>query len=73
MNDQLAEIDSRLAPLRRALLAHPVYEQMVTLESLQQFMQHHIFAVWDFMSLLKTMHNRLCCNSVPWVPPADGA
>ena len=73
MNDQLAEIDSRLAPLRRALLAHPVYEQMVTLESLQQFMQHHIFAVWDFMSLLKTLQNRLCCNSVPWVPPADGA
>jgi hypothetical protein len=29
--------------------------------------------VWDFMSLLKILQQRLCCTTVPWLPPADHA
>ena len=60
-----------LGSLRGALLAHPVYTRVRDLPSIQVFMQHHVFAVWDFMSLLKSLQGALTCSQVPWVPPND--
>jgi hypothetical protein len=72
MDDQrLRQIDQRLAPLRADLLNHPIYGKIDRLESLHVFMSHHIFAVWDFMSLLKALQRRLCCVEIPWLPAAD--
>jgi hypothetical protein len=69
--EYLHKIAERIAPLRAALLNHPLYREIDRLEALQCFMQHHVFAVWDFMSLLKTLQRRLCCVDVPWFPAAD--
>ncbi len=61
-------IESRIAPLRARLTAHPLYASIRTPAHLRLFMQSHVFAVWDFMSLLKALQQRLTCTSVPWVP-----
>ena len=68
--DRIAAVRSDLAPLRERLLSHPVYHRLVDLSSLRAFCSHHVFAVWDFMSLLKTLQGRLTTTRFPWVPPA---
>ncbi|HVG20856.1 MAG TPA: DUF3050 domain-containing protein [Blastocatellia bacterium] len=60
-----------LGPLREKLMGHKIYHSIETVEDLRVFMEHHIFAVWDFMSLLKTLQSHLTCVSIPWVPQGN--
>ena len=69
--NRLQHIQERLTPLKAALLNHPIYQEIDRLDSLRLFMEHHIFAVWDFMSLLKALQRRVCCVVVPWLPVSD--
>jgi hypothetical protein len=70
MTTFLDQLRAAIGPLRQSLLAHPLYNDIRSPQALRTFMQHHVFAVWDFMSLLKVMQQRLCCVSVPWIPGA---
>jgi hypothetical protein len=63
-------IEARIAPLRARLTTHPLYAAIRTEAHLRLFMQSHVFAVWDFMSLLKALQNKLTCTAVPWIPSA---
>lgn len=54
--------------LRSQLLQHHIYNSISERESLRIFMQHHVFAVLDFMWLLKRLQKDLCCIDVPWLP-----
>jgi len=58
---------------RQVVVAHPVYRRLTTLSSVNTFTEHHVFAVWDFMSLLKTLQRTLTCVDVPWVPQGSAA
>jgi hypothetical protein len=60
---------SDLSGDRSRLLHHPIYVAVSTPAALRAFMSAHVFAVWDFMSLLKALQRRLTCVSVPWSPP----
>jgi hypothetical protein len=61
-------IEWRLASLRQRLATHPLYPSIRTLDHVRLFMESHVFAVWDFMSLLKALQRTLTCVDLPWVP-----
>ncbi|MES2138280.1 MAG: DUF3050 domain-containing protein [Bacteroidota bacterium] len=68
MNNHLDKIKKATEPLRQQIINHKVYSAIKDLDDLKVFMQYHIFAVWDFMSLLKALQNNLTCTSIPWFP-----
>ena len=69
----MSQYDSdHLCSLRAALLDHPIYSNIVSVADLRSFMEDHVFAVWDFMSLLKRLQQDMTCITVPWFP-ADNA
>jgi hypothetical protein len=63
-------IEQRIAPLRDQLARHPLYAAIRTIKHLRIFMQSHVFAVWDFMSMLKSLQRALTSVDLPWVPTA---
>ena len=71
--DPLQNLTSRLAPLYAQLSTHPLYRTIASLKDLRCFMESHVFAVWDSMSLLKALQRGLTCVEVPWIPTRHAA
>ncbi len=67
----LAEVIESTASTRERLVSHPIYASIKSPEALCVFLEHHVFAVWDFMTLLKALQRKLSCVEVPWVPTPD--
>jgi len=68
MENQLAILKESIQEARVQLLAHPVYSKINDLEGLKKFTEYHVFAVWDFMSLLKSLQIGLTSVTLPWMP-----
>jgi hypothetical protein len=74
MPQQTKEFDaSVIARLHEPLNQHPVYAAVQTLEDLRIFMAHHVYPVWDFMSLLKSLQRHIAPATQPWKPHGSPA
>jgi hypothetical protein len=50
----LKKVDySKLRVLQKKLMEHKIYNAVNSKKNINIFMQYHVFAVWDFMLLLK--------------------
>jgi hypothetical protein len=61
-----------LLPLKQKLETHPIFDRINSIEELKIFMEHHVFAVWDFMSLLKKLQLDSVPSGSPWIPNPNG-
>ena len=59
-------INDKIQPQKDILLQHSLYKKVQTISDLHHFLENHVYAVWDFMSLLKALQSRLTCTTTPW-------
>ena len=60
-----------LIELRERLDHHPIYRTVDSLPRLRCFMEHHVYSVWDFMSLVKSIQGVIAPAGHPWLPGKD--
>ena len=65
--------DAFIESLRVRLEAHPIYAAVATPADLRVFMQHHVYSVWDFMSLIKYLQHEVAPARWPWTPVGDAS
>ncbi|MEN3322992.1 DUF3050 domain-containing protein [Mariniflexile soesokkakense] len=69
--NNIKHIEAELEPLRAKLNNHKLYSTLKTINDVKIFMEQHVFAVWDFMSLLKALQNHLTTTTLPWTPSTN--
>jgi hypothetical protein len=50
---------------------HALFGALGSLDGVRVFMEHHVWAVWDFMTLLKSLQADLAPVKLPWRPTGD--
>lgn len=56
---------------RDSVVGHPIYTSVVTADDVRKFRSQHVFAVWDFMCLLKRLQRSLTSVDKYWLPSGD--
>lgn len=61
-------VNASIQPQKDILLNHSLYKKVQNLDDLSRFLESHVYAVWDFMSLLKALQAKLTSTTTPWLP-----
>ena len=71
MNPKILEVNKNIQSYKEEIVSHPLYSQLNTIDDIQKLMEIHVYAVWDFMSLLKGLQIELTCIKIPWKPTGE--
>jgi hypothetical protein len=71
VTEELDALRAAVAEEQESLSRHPVFASLRGVDELRRFMEWHVFAVWDFLSLLKRLQRDLTGINLPWTPPAN--
>ena len=71
MSNSISE--ETIVSFKQQLEQHPIYSSINTLEDLRCFMEHHVYSVWDFMSLIKYLQSKVAPDEYPWLPGGDSS
>ena len=71
MNERIITINKNLEPFKADIVNHNLYNRLKNTNDIAVLMENHVYAVWDFMSLLKSLQSILTCTTSPWKPIGD--
>lgn len=70
-NKYLLGLEKDLQPLLESISKHKLFSEISSIENLKIFAEHHVYAVWDFMCLVKSLQRKLVCTESMWYPPEN--
>ena len=68
---QIDHLTKQIKSTRQELIEHPAFGWVNSLDKAREFMETHVWAVWDFMVLLKALQRQLTCVDTYWIPQGD--
>ena len=71
MNERIKRLNKKIEPFKIDVVNHSLYNKLKSANDIKVLMENHVYAVWDFMSLLKSLQSILTCTSSPWKPKGD--